>query len=167
MKTILVPVDLSPATVHVCAAAATLAQSINASLLILHVIPPVDAIMTAYDMFDTAQLTDFSRAARKSTVHKLQALERWFAKSCPETSIALREGHAADVILRIAKWKRVDYIVMGSLGHRALYDAVVGSVAQNVSRSAPCPVMLVPITKQTGKIRKPSTPLKFPAWPLE
>lgn len=37
-----------------------------------------------------------------------------------------------------------DAIVLGSHGHGALYDLLVGSVAEGVLRRAPCPVVVVP-----------------------
>lgn len=39
-----------------------------------------------------------------------------------------------------------DCIVIGSHGHGALYDVIVGSTASQVLKNAPCPVVVVPVS---------------------
>ncbi|MBI4621943.1 MAG: universal stress protein [Verrucomicrobia bacterium] len=43
-----------------------------------------------------------------------------------------------------AEKNAADFIVMGSHGHTALYDLVVGSTTHGVLRRATCPVVIVP-----------------------
>lgn len=52
-------------------------------------------------------------------------------------------GHAADVIARTAHERRSDLIVMGSHGHGALGNVVLGSVATRVLASCGTPVLLI------------------------
>ena len=151
MKTILVSVDLSPATFHVCAAAADLASATGARLVILHAAPSFPNVIYGFDAFTAVQVDTYNRAARKSAAHKLQALQHWFNKRIPGTRMALHDGAPAEVILKTARRLNADYLVIGSHGHGAMYDLVAGSTTRAVLRKAPCPVVLVPITKQTGK----------------
>ena len=53
-------------------------------------------------------------------------------------------GSAVSAI--VAKASEIDatYIVMGSHGHTALYDLLVGSTTHGVLKSSPCPVVIVP-----------------------
>jgi nucleotide-binding universal stress UspA family protein len=153
MKTILVSVDLSPATVHVSAAAADLASATGGRLVILHAAPSFPNVIYGFDGFSAVQVDSYNRAARKVTAHKLQALQRWFKKRNPGTTMALHDGSPAEVILKTARRLRAEYIVIGSHGHGAMYDLVAGSTTREVLRKSPCPVVLVPITKQTGKAR--------------
>ncbi|MDQ7842300.1 MAG: universal stress protein [Armatimonadota bacterium] len=53
------------------------------------------------------------------------------------------EGPAADAILRVARTRRCDLIVMGSRGLGRLEVALLGSVSQRVVQEAPCPVLIV------------------------
>src|SRR3989338_8526275 len=46
-------------------------------------------------------------------------------------------------ILSVAKEKKVDLIVMGTHGRTSVPHVVIGSVAENVVRKAPCPVLAV------------------------
>ena len=47
-----------------------------------------------------------------------------------------------------------DYIVMGSHGHTAFYDLLVGSTTHGVLMRAKCPVVIVPSAKGEAKPRK-------------
>jgi nucleotide-binding universal stress UspA family protein len=48
-------------------------------------------------------------------------------------------------IVRYARREDIDLIVMGTHGRGAIAHLLVGSVAENVVRKAPCPVLTVPV----------------------
>ena len=50
-----------------------------------------------------------------------------------------------------AKKLGADYIVMGSHGHTALYDLLVGSTTHGVLMRAACPVVITPAQKEPPK----------------
>jgi len=54
------------------------------------------------------------------------------------------QGPTIDTILNQAEQLRADLIVIGSHGHGATYDLLVGSVSSGVIRSAKVPVLVVP-----------------------
>ncbi|MBL9214997.1 MAG: universal stress protein [Opitutaceae bacterium] len=153
MKRILVPVDLSGATVRVCNAAADLAKAVGGKLIILHVIPPPPVVIGDYYAFDPGQIEDLSREGRKQAAHKLKALGKWFNKRCPSTKVVMHQGAPVAVILRTARIAGCDYIVIGSHGHTAAYDLLIGSTTHGILRKAPCPVVVVPINKGKRKGR--------------
>jgi nucleotide-binding universal stress UspA family protein len=47
-------------------------------------------------------------------------------------------------ILEQAQKLGAEYIVIGSHGHSAVYDVMMGSVASGVLKKSPCPVLIVP-----------------------
>jgi nucleotide-binding universal stress UspA family protein len=53
------------------------------------------------------------------------------------------EGDPATEILKAAATTNTDVIVLGTHGHTGLTRLLVGSVAENVMRKAPCPVLTV------------------------
>jgi len=55
----------------------------------------------------------------------------------------LAEGPAHEEIVRIAKRKRADLVVMGTHGRSGLAKLFLGSVAGRVVAAAPCPVLTV------------------------
>jgi nucleotide-binding universal stress UspA family protein len=52
-------------------------------------------------------------------------------------------GHAAEAIVRVARERAVDLIVVGTHARRHLERMVLGSVAEQVLRTAPVPVLVV------------------------
>ncbi|MGC4030143.1 MAG: universal stress protein [Tepidisphaeraceae bacterium] len=55
----------------------------------------------------------------------------------------LVEGDAAVSVIRLAREWGADYIVMGTRGHGRMARFLMGSTAEGVIRSAPCPVITV------------------------
>lgn len=147
MKTVLVAVDLSGATPQVCRAAEALAQANSARLLIAHVVPPVPTMMGYYDL-GVRESEILLRSARKRAAIKLQALLHWCQKRHPETKVAQRYGPAVPGLLRVITEAKPDYVVIGSHGHTATFELLVGSVAHGVLRKCPVPILLVPIRKR-------------------
>lgn len=64
------------------------------------------------------------------------------AQASVELEIELRAGHAAELIVQVARELRADLIVLGHRGH-FLRDHLLGSTADRVSEHADCPVMIV------------------------
>ena len=53
------------------------------------------------------------------------------------------EGRPANKILEYAKAINADVIVMGTHGRSGLVQMLLGSVAEEVARAAPCPVLTI------------------------
>ncbi len=53
------------------------------------------------------------------------------------------EGHPAAEIVKFAKAKKIDLIVIGTQGKKGLERLLLGSVAEEIIRSAPCKVLVV------------------------
>jgi len=53
-------------------------------------------------------------------------------------------GHPLPAILRVLESQDVSLMVMGTQGKGFIKEIFLGSVAYNVSRMAPCPVLLIP-----------------------
>jgi len=144
MKTILVPVDLSAATTRVCDAACALAKLIKARLVLLHVVvlPPV--MMNDYYAFDAGALTDAVKAGEKFATRELLTL----ARRCGRQGVAVRTvqltGEPVPGILAQAGATKAAYIVLGSHGHGAVYELLVGSTTHGILRKVRCPVLGVP-----------------------
>lgn len=156
-KKILVPVDLSNATVQVCNAARDLALALDARLLLLHAVE-TDPLVNSYYALSTFEVATLAGNTRRRTAERMKALGHWFQKRVPDTKIILHTGAAVPTILRVAKLARPDYIVVGSHGHTAAYEMLVGSVTHGLMRKAPCPVLVVPIAPRPARTPKPARP---------
>ena len=141
MKTILVHIDFTPVTRQVLTAAAALARDLGGRMVLLNVTRP-SSVLADHDAFlDTIAALDQPGAGPAGTRHTHEGDPN--DRPVPGDSIQLI-GDPVRVILEQAAQLPADYIVMGSHGHTALYDCVVGSTAAGVVKRAECPVMLVP-----------------------
>jgi universal stress protein A len=156
-KTILVPVDLSGATVQVCNAARALALALDARVVLLHAVE-TDPRVGSYYALSAFEVEAMAGNTRRRVAQRLQALGNWFKRRVPDTKIVLHAGATVTTIQRMAKLAHPDYIVVGSHGHSAAYEMLVGSVAHALLRKAPCPVLVVPITSQRTRSARPARP---------
>ena len=52
-------------------------------------------------------------------------------------------GHAAASVVAFVKAKHADLLIVGFMGHSALYERIIGGTADRLVRLAPCPVLVV------------------------
>lgn len=141
-QSILVPVDLSSVSSRVIEGARDLAQRISAKATILHVEPP-DPAFVGYEVGPQTVRDAVSREIRKDD-ERLHHLRDRLRGEGVETDALMIQGPAVEKILEESDRLDVDYIVIGSHGHGALYDLVVGSVCDGVVRRATRPVVVIP-----------------------
>jgi len=111
-----------------------LAQALDAHVMLIHVVDPID--------IDIAASPSVAEEVREGAA---QLLERTL-RSLPDSVVAdsmLREGTVTAEIVSAARMWDADLIVMGTRGRGRLAQFVLGSTAEGVIRSAPCPVLTV------------------------
>ena len=142
MKTILAPIDFSTATDPVIQGAVDLARSMNGRVILLHIVQP--PILTSdYGL----AMESFQEAVSISERHAAKRLNEIRSKAqaqIAEVQVEQVSGTAIGEILAAAERHRADYVVMGSHGHTALYDLLVGSTTHGVLRKVHCPVVIIP-----------------------
>ncbi|OGX68657.1 MAG: hypothetical protein A2189_04150 [Paenibacillus sp. RIFOXYA1_FULL_44_5] len=57
--------------------------------------------------------------------------------------VELREGDPAKEIIRYARERSSDLIIIGNRGHNALEEIMLGSVSHNVVQHSPMPVLVI------------------------
>jgi nucleotide-binding universal stress UspA family protein len=125
--TILHPTDFSVQADHAFALAYSLARASGSRLLVLHVAPIPQLYTKRY-----------YREEMETALRRRQAE----GDEVP-VEYRLEEGEAASGILSMAQESRCDLIVMGTHGRTGLNRLLMGSVAEQVVRNAPCPVLTV------------------------
>jgi nucleotide-binding universal stress UspA family protein len=79
-----------------------------------------------------------------------KAIDELASRKCTAARIGqvlLKTGDARDLINQTALEVGADLIVMGTHGRRGITRALLGSVTENVVRTAPCPVLTVRMHK--------------------
>jgi nucleotide-binding universal stress UspA family protein len=66
------------------------------------------------------------------------------AAGAPQVQTRVAVGHPVSVILELLKTTDISLIVLGTLGKGAIAEISLGSVAHNISRFAPCPILVIP-----------------------
>lgn len=146
MKTILAPIDFSDATDPVLAAAIEMARVFSADVVLAHATePPV--IVDEY----SPVLEEMLVAEEEAVAEKLEHLRRRFSDLGIKADTRQLYGAAPREVAEEARRLRPDLIVIGSHGHGALYDLLVGSVTAHILRHAACPVLVVPVGSKPGK----------------
>lgn len=152
MKTILAPIDFSKVSERVAVEAMALARGLGGSLVLLNVITPPFA--SADDPRAARSVTKAIEAVANSASRRLERLRKKLGSNGVSVSAAQVTGLPVPSILHEAETRSADYIVMGSHGHNALYDLVVGSTASGVMNRAACPVLIVPPSKPKTASKK-------------
>lgn len=141
MKTILVPLDFSDSTESILRTVREL-SSAETSVVLLHVEPP-EPDFVGYAPGPQYVRDSVAKGARKN--HKLlHDAKRALNADGVEAEVLLIQGPTVEKILSEVERLKVDLIVVGSHGHGAVFDLLVGSVSEGVIRKSPCPVVVVP-----------------------
>ena len=141
MKTILAPVDFSSGTTSILAEAAALARAFDALLILLHIIDPLPSAAGEFELAEAA--ARMRAAAMAEAVRELGMLQRELSESGTTALTHHVVGIPGLAIVEQARVFAANYIVIGSHGHSALYELVVGGTASRVIKEAPCPVVVV------------------------
>jgi nucleotide-binding universal stress UspA family protein len=142
MKTILVPVDFSDVTPRVTEQAEALARPFGARMVLLHVSEP-EPDFVGFEPGPVSVRTSVAQDFRKER-QQLDALRTRVSNDGVEVLALHIQGPLVEKILDEADKQSADMIVIGSHGHGALFELLVGSVTSGVLRSAHCPVLVVP-----------------------
>ncbi|HUJ73504.1 MAG TPA: universal stress protein [bacterium] len=142
-RRILWPTDFSPLATAALPHALKLAADNGAELVVLHVLP-VAALFAMAEMMGAAW-EQLDRANWTRAKAELLRITEQLQRKAPPLRVhrVVAKGVAFDQILRVAKRLRCDLIVLATHGRTGLRHVVLGSVAENVVRRAPCPVLTV------------------------
>jgi nucleotide-binding universal stress UspA family protein len=140
---ILVAVDLSPASEKVVEAAGRVAKLTGASVYILHAAEP-EPDFVGYDAGPEVVRTQVAQELRRE--HRdVQALAEKLRSEDIDATALLVRGPTVETTLKEAKSLEADLIVLGTHGHGAVYDVLIGSYSAGIIRKSTLPVLVVPI----------------------
>jgi len=140
---ILVPTDFSPASDAALEYARILAAKFGSTLRILHVIDdPSSSSAFVGDGF-APSTEDIRNRLLKEARTRLDRLMNLADRSRYHAHADAVSGTPADAIIDFASATGTSLVVMGTHGRTGLAHLLMGSVAEQVVRTAPCPVLTV------------------------
>ena len=149
MKTVLAPIDFSDISRNVIDEAIVIARAIGARLVLLHVVQLPSLLGTGVTESDLPD--GFHAQAEAEAVSRLSQLQKQLRDEGVTAHVIHQVGSPGERILEQAERLDADYLVMGSHGHGALYDLMVGSTTTRILKRAKCRVAIVP---PAGKTRR-------------
>jgi universal stress protein A len=147
-KRILVPTDFSEFSDHALTEAMDIARQHKSTVYVFHVLSLIQQCSSDYCLpADTVE--EVRRESMKSAKEMMQQeVDKARGTTGVEVITDIREGASTSgEILKEQKEKDVDLIVIASHGKSGFLHHLIGSVADKVTRGAPCPVYLVRGTK--------------------
>jgi universal stress protein A len=141
IRRILAPTDFSEGSKQAVTYAYELAHTFGAQLLLLHVIElpvyPVEIFLPSAE--GTSLLNDLERQALLDLARLLPTAEGGKV----EVMCQVLVGTPYYKIIEFTEAEKVDLIVMATHGRTGFSHLVMGSVAERVVRTAPCPVLTI------------------------
>ena len=134
LKNVLVAIDFDEASDAALAYARTLARTFGARLHVLHVMGNPFLRPTANDP------RDIESGIARTMADRLTDEERHTLRA---VSVLRKSETPADEVVKYAEDEAIDLIVIGTHGRSGVAHLLMGSVAEKVVRSAPCPVLTV------------------------
>jgi nucleotide-binding universal stress UspA family protein len=134
IRHILAPTDFSEPSKRAVTYAFELAQKVDAKLSLLHVIE-----VPAYAIEVSLPLEALEQDARRELARMLPQAETAHVA----VTRLVEMGMAYQKILETVAAEQVDMIVMATHGRTGLGHLFMGSVAERVVRTAPCPVLTI------------------------
>jgi nucleotide-binding universal stress UspA family protein len=147
IQTIVVPIDFSPSLDRAVDYAAALAGPFGAALHLVHVVeePFLAGAGWEWSVPDVRAMRE--QLVSDSLARLAKIAERLTQRGLAVTS-AVAYGAPAEGIVTAAEDRGADLIVMSTHGRSGVPHLVLGSVAERVIRSAPCPVLAVRETRE-------------------
>jgi len=135
-ENILFATDFSPAATHAIPFVKALARHFQSKLAVLHVKSPVVNPMT-----QPATWPAVVEAAKAADERHREELRETFAGI--NTELLLEEGEIQSNLEKALEKYDTDLVIIGTRGRTGLSKMLLGSVAEEIFRTVPCPVVTV------------------------
>lgn len=142
MKTIVALVDFTDVTDRILKMAGTLAAALNSRVILLHIVPPEPVVAT---LGGEAPVIPEPRTPEEIAVEKarLEELLHSLTRLGINASALQFEGPVVSTAIEETNKLNADLVIMGSHHHNAFYNLFVGSVAADLLKRLPFPVLVV------------------------
>ena len=143
LKNILVATDFSEPSEAALLYGQALARTFKATLHVLHVVDSVSSVVygaEAYSASIPEMQQEIEDSARKQIADLLVDNDE---DALPTRQVLLTSHAPASTIVEYAGQEGIDLIVTGTHGRGGVAHLLMGSVAERVVRTAPCPVLTV------------------------
>ncbi|WP_158995793.1 universal stress protein [Mucilaginibacter sp. L196] len=165
MKTYLVPIDFSKASINAAEYAAALSHQTNVGHIILlnaYYVSIYETSLPSPDMVLLREEDIEQNAADR--IEKLTSLKHKLAKQVRpgvEISVHLNRTHLLRAVIENSISKNVDLIILGSQGNSSSEDSHIGSHVIKIAKASPIPIIVVPPAYTFKKVSRVVVAIDF------
>ena len=158
IEKVLFATDFSPLTANAFQYAVAIANRYRAKLVVAHVIN-----IESFELLEDDAARQSVEQARAEAVRKINQLLEPLHLPQDRYEIAVSDGNIAEALIAIVEQAHIDVAVVGTQGRRAFKKLMMGSVAEEVFRMSPCPVLTVGTKARpaSGELRHILYPVHF------
>ena len=141
IKKILFPLDLTENSSKILPYVLSISDKYNSLIYLLHVVQDLNKWGKLYvphpsmDKFQEEAVEGAKKAMDTVCENQLQG--------CPNFQKRVVSGDTADEILKIIESESIDLLIMGTHGRKGLEHVIFGSVAENIVKKSPVPVLSI------------------------
>jgi nucleotide-binding universal stress UspA family protein len=141
IKKILFPLDLTENSSKILPYVLSISEKYNSIIYLLHVVQDLNKWGKLYvphpsmDVFQNEAIEGAKKAMDTVCENQLQ--------SCPNFQKRVVSGDTVDEILKVIESEKIDLLIMGTHGRKGLDHTIFGSVAENVVKKSPVPVLVI------------------------
>ena len=148
IENVLFATDFSPATEAAFSYASAVADRYQSRLYVAHVIN-----LESFDLLESESARITLQKAHDEAQRKITQLLDPLHLPRDRYRIVVADGAISEVLVEIIQRNHIDLAVLGTHGRRAFKKLLMGSIAEEVFRMAPCPVLTVgPKTASTPSV---------------
>lgn len=137
-RKVLIAIDREPVAAHAADAGIDLARALGADIAFVTIIdsPLAHSEDAGFSQHELLAL------ARRDAKMMIESFRKQIPKKLAVDEFILTGNPATEIVKVAQKWS-ADVIVIGSHGRGGVPRALLGSVAEDVMRHAPCPVLVI------------------------
>lgn len=145
MKKILFPCDVTENSSKILPYVLSVSEKYDSTIYLLHVVPDLQKWAKEYISHTSpyASLDMFKKEALEGAEKAMDRVCEEQLQSCPNFQRRVVSGDPATEILKTIETEGMDMVIMGTHGRKGLEHIILGSVAENVVRKSPVPVMTI------------------------
>lgn len=141
IKRILFPIDFTENSAKILPYALTISEKFGATIYLLHVVEDFSKWIGGFYL-PSIPVDFYHKEVMNAAEKTLEDIEKQF-QGYPDVKKAIVFGDPIQEILKIIEQDNIDLVIMGTHGRKGLEHIIFGSVAENVVKKSPAPVMTI------------------------
>ena len=144
IKKILFPIDLTLNSSKVLPYVLSASEKYNSMIYLLHVVEDLRSFGSQYiDDIPHEHLDRFQQETAEAAKKAMDRVCDEQLQGCPNFQRKMVSGDPAIEILKLIDSEGIDLVIMGTHGRKGLEHVMFGSVANNVVKKSPAPVLTI------------------------